>query len=140
MNYCVVLFVIALLSAGCSSAKPFTNPAAAHRYFLEIDRPGSVYSILENPKYKGGMVRLVEINDNGQPDSDTLNAWVQHYNGRKKMAAEALVADMIIACYREDMTREHQATHVLPESRGKIYVYMMQGRRAGSERRKNRVL
>ena len=124
--YGIVLLAMFIALAGCSSTQPLSAASGSHRYFLEINRPGSVYSILENPKYRGGLVQLVEINDNGQA-GDTLNTWVQHFNGRKKMAEEALSADMIIACYREDMKLTHQKMHVLPESTGKIYVYMMQG-------------
>lgn len=115
-----------LIMAACSSAKPVPLAEANHRYFLEVNRPGTVYALLENSKYKGAMIPLVEINDNGQA-GDTLNAWVQHYNGRTKFAPEATGADIIIACYRESQPTYAQAMHVLPESEGKIYVYMMEG-------------
>lgn len=72
------------------------------------------------------MIPLVEINEHGQA-GDTLQAWVQHYNGRTKFSSQANRADIIIACYRESQPTYAQALHVLPESNGKIYVYMMDG-------------
>lgn len=71
-------------------------------------------------------MQLVEIDEGGQP-GDTLNAWVQHYNGRRALAQEAASADLIVACYREEMPNSEQSLHVLPESTGDIFVYMMQG-------------
>ena len=72
------------------------------------------------------MIPLVEIDENGQP-GDTLQAWVQHFNGRTRFSADAEEADIIIACYRESQPRHAQNRHVLPESTGKIFVYMMEG-------------
>lgn len=122
----VVFFFAAISLAACTSAKPFTFKPNTHRYFLEVERPGTVYSLLENAKYKGAMVPLVELNEDGQT-GDTLKAWIQHYNGRTKFSPEANQADIVIACYRESQPEFAQTLHVLPESTGKIYVYMMEG-------------
>ena len=115
-----------LTMAACSSSKTLPSTPSTHRYFIELDRPGSVYSLLENPKYKGAIVPLIEMNENGQP-GDTLQAWVQHYNGRNRFSSEAERADIIIACHRESQPRYAQEMHVLPESTGEIFVYMMEG-------------
>ena len=72
------------------------------------------------------MVPIVELNEHGQA-GDTLQAWVQHYNGRTKFAREAIQADIIIACHRESQPEFAKALHVLPESTEDIYVYMMDG-------------
>lgn len=72
------------------------------------------------------MIPLVEINKEGQT-GDTLQAWVQHYNGRTRFSDGSEQADIIIACYRESQPRHAQSRHVLPESTGKIFVYMMEG-------------
>ena len=59
--------------------------------------------------------------------SDTLTAWVQHYNGSNRFSDEARLADMVIACHREDQPVYAQSIHVLPKSTDDIFVYMMQG-------------
>lgn len=121
--------MVCIALASCTTAKPmpvFAPTTNAHRYFLEVERPGTVYSLLENAKYSGRMIPLVELNDAGQP-ADTLQAWVQHYNGRTKFSSDAVQADIIIACHRESQPAFAKAIHVLPESTGKIYVYMMDG-------------
>ena len=121
-----VFFIAAITLAACTSAKPITLKPNTHRYFLEVERPGTVYSLLENSKYKGAMVPLVELDENGQT-GDTLQAWIQHYNGRTKFSPDANQADIVIACYRESQPTFAKTLHVLPESTGKIYVYMMEG-------------
>ena len=124
--YVCLALLACLVIAGCSSSEPLSLDYASHRYFLEVERPGSVYSVLENRKYKGALIPIVELNENGQP-GDTLQAWVQHFNGRSGFSSDADQADIVIACYREALPEYAQHMHVLPESNGKIYVYMMQG-------------
>ena len=119
--------VFCFILAGCMSNKPLIPGSSSHRYFLEVDRPGSVYSLLENHSQPGALIRLVEINEGGRPMSDTLTAWVQHYNGRNRFSDEARLADMVIACHREDQPAYAQSIHVLPKSTDNIFVYMMQG-------------
>ncbi len=121
------VLIAVLIHAGCATLPGVPLEGASHRYFIEIDRPGSVYAVLENPREGGAFLRLMEINDAGRPISDTLQAWVQHYSGRKRFSEEALTADIIIACHRELQPNFAQTRHVLPESNGEIFVYMMHG-------------
>ena len=123
----VIFLCLLLCLAGCSSSAPFISSNSTHRYFLEVDRPGSVYSLLENRSQGGAFIRLVEINEGGRPISDTLRTWVQHYNGRNRFSEEARSADLVIACHREDQPQFAQILHVLPKSTDDIFVYMMQG-------------
>lgn len=122
-----VFLIVGLIPAGCSTIPSASLENSSHRYFIEVDRPGSVYAVLENPRQGGAFLRLLEINDAGRPIGDTLQAWVQHYSGRKKFSKEAISADLIIACHRELQPGFAQNRHVLPESSGEIYVYMMEG-------------
>ena len=126
MRYALTVFLLLCL-AGCTTPKPVFFSNASHRYFLEVDRPGAVYSLLENHNQQGALIRLVEINEGGRPISDTMNTWVQHYNGRNRFSDAARTADLVIACHREDQPDYAQAIHVLPESTDDIFVYMMQG-------------
>ena len=121
------LLVAGLIHAGCTTLPVENDASFSHRYFLEIDRPGAVYAVLENPKYKGAMIRLLEIDGAGKVGTDTLRAWVQHYSGRGRFPAGVEAADIIIACHRDLQPEALQARHVLPESTGEIFVYMMRG-------------
>ena len=118
--------VLCILS-GCTTSQPVSVFETQHRYFKEIDRPGSVYSLLKNPKQGGAFLRLQEIDEAGRPWGDTLITWVQHYSGRKRLSPEARKADLILACHRDKQPEYAQRKHILPESRGEIYVYMMRG-------------
>ena len=115
------------LFIGCSSIQPVSISETSHRYFKEIDRPGSVYAVLKNPEIGGAMLRLQELDEAARPVGDTLQVWVQHFNGRKRFADEARHADMIIACNRDLQPVFAQEKHVLQGSTGEIFVYMMRG-------------
>ena len=124
----LILFVFCLfIAAGCVTSQPVPVFETAHRYFKEVDRPGSIYSVLKNPQTGGAFIRVQEINEAGLAVGDTLSAWVQHFNGRKKINESARRADLVIACNRDLQPEFAQAKHVLPESHGEIYVYQMRG-------------
>ena len=122
----ILVITLIVLTASCKSVQPVSVLETPHRFFLEVDRPGAVYSVLQNPKQGGAMLRLVEVDVTGRPISDTLQTWVQHYNGRKRFSNKAAEADLVIACHREKLPPYVRPIHVLPESTGEVYVYMMQ--------------
>ena len=124
-----VLLPVVLLLAACAQTKYVVVPDVQHRYFLEVDRPGSVFAVLYGAGASdgGAFVRLLEIDAQRRSLGDTLTAWVQHFARDAEMAPEARSADLVIACHREAQPRYARERHVLPESAGRIYVYMMRG-------------
>ena len=125
----LIVCSVLLISTGCGQTQPGTTfqQPNQHRYFIEVDRPGSVYSILSNPQIGGAYVKLQEIDVFHQAIGDTVSAWVEHFNGRNSISSEAYSSDLLIACHRELLPTSIQQIHVLPESRGEVYVYMMRG-------------
>ena len=121
------LLVSSGLEAGCTSIRLIDSSETSQRYFIEVDRPGAVYSVLQNVRSSSAQVRLLEIGTSGNPLGDTLDVWVQHFNGQGSFPRAAAQADLIIACYRERQPAFARERHVLPDSRGPIYVYMMRG-------------
>lgn len=98
-----------------------------HRYFKEIESPGSVYAVLSNAREGGKLFRLQELDEEGNPVGPVLKALVQHYNGRTPLSQLYEKADIIIACNRQLLPARAQRKHVLPNSENEIYVYMMLG-------------
>ena len=125
----ICLLSLALALTACAQTEYIVVPDVPHRYFLEVDRPGSVVAALQDkgPEQGGAFVRLLEIDVQRRPLGDTLTAWVQHFAERERMAPDARSADLVIACHREEQPRYARERHVLPESAGGIYVYMMRG-------------
>lgn len=121
----ILVCLLLLINACASSGRLNIKSKVEHRYFLEVERPGSVYSILSNEGLSGE-VKLVEVDDMGEIMGDTLNVWVEHFNGSGDLNQDAIKSDLIVACHRNLLPLRHQERHVLPRSEGKIYVYMIQ--------------
>lgn len=103
------------------------NSNRTHRYFKEIDRPGSVYAVLNNEREGGKLFKLQELDEEGRSVGPVLTVLVQHFNGRTKLSELYKKADMVIACNRQMLPPAVQRKHVLPRSENEIYIYMMLG-------------
>lgn len=119
--------IVSILFSTLSLAFAQKGRVHTHRYFKEIERPGSVYAVLSNAREGGKLFKLQELDEEGNPVGPVLKALVQHFNGRTPLSILHEKADIIIACNRQLLPPRAQKIHVLPHSENEIYVYMMLG-------------
>ena len=110
--------------AGCTSVPYYEKEDFSARYFQRLNGAPAWCQFCP-PR----MVEMVETTATGIPlTGDTLRVWMEHRAaGSGPISGEGKRADMIIACYPENLPMEVRRKHVFPNAEGKIWIAQLRG-------------